>query len=171
MIMSENRIIQGQAKCVKVDDIDTDNIFHASLLTIHDPDEIKPHIFGNLPGYENFGEENHENKILVVGKNYGKGSTRQQAVSGFLAHGIKVVIGESFGPIYYSNAVNAGLLLIEAQNISQFALEDGDELEIDLVDTKITNTSKGVSISCNSVPKPAIDIMEAGGLLELGRKI
>ena len=169
--MSENRIIQGQAKCVQVDDIDTDNIFHASLLTIHDPEKIKPHIFGNLPNYEKFGEENHENKILVVGKNFGKGSTRQQAVSGFLAHGIKVIIGESFGPIYYSNAVNAGLLLIEAPNISQFALDDGDELEIDIVNTKITNISKNDSIPCNNVPKPAIDIMEAGGLLELGRKM
>ena len=65
--------ISGKSKLVRVDDIDTDQIFHQSLLTIHDPQEIKPHIFGNLEGYENFGKENHENKVLVVGKNFGKG--------------------------------------------------------------------------------------------------
>ena len=65
--------INGPVKVVRVDDIDTDNIFHASLLTIHEPEKVKPHIFGNLEGFKEFGSENHENKILIVGKNFGKG--------------------------------------------------------------------------------------------------
>ena len=163
--------INGKAKLVKVDDIDTDQIFHQSLLTIHNPQEIKPHIFGNLEGYENFGKENHENNILIVGRNFGKGSTRQQAVTGFLAHKIKAIIGESFGPIYYSNAVNAGLLLVEAPGISEFPIDNYDNLEIDVEKSIIINIDKGKEVNCNPIPKPALDIMEAGGLLKLGEKM
>ena len=163
--------ISGKAKLVQVDDIDTDQIFHQSLLTIHDPQEIKPHIFGNLEGYENFAKENHENKILVVGKNFGKGSTRQQAVTGFLAHKFKAIIGESFGPIYYSNAVNAGLLLVEVPGILEFLIDDFDVLEIDVKKSIILNVDKGIEIKCDPIPKPALDIMEAGGLLKLGDKM
>ena len=114
----------GKAKCVLLDDIDTDNIFHASLLTIHEPEKIRPYIFGNLKGYENFGKQNHNNTILFVGARFGKGSTRQQAVTGFLAHGIQVIVGISFGPIYYGNAVNAGLLLIEVPDLKNYNFED-----------------------------------------------
>ena len=167
--LSEEKI-KGQVKLVKVDDIDTDQIFHQSLLTIHDPEEIKPNIFGNLPGYQSFGKENNENKIMIVGKNFGKGSTRQQAVTGFLAHKIKAIIGESFGPIYYSNAVNAGLLLIEAPGILEFKIDDNDTLEIDLRNAMISNENKGTAMKCKPIPKPVIDIMKAGGLLELGEK-
>ncbi len=163
--------LEGKAKVVKVDDIDTDQIFHASLLTIHEPEKIKPHIFGNLEGFESFGADNHEEEILIVGKNFGKGSTRQQAVTGFLAHGIKAIIGESFGPIYYSNAVNAGLLLVEAPGITDFTIEDGDLLEVDFEQSKIINQTKDKSLECKSIPQPVIDIMEAGGLLELGKKM
>ncbi len=161
----------GKAKVVMIDDIDTDNIFHASLLTIHDPEKIKPHIFGNLEGFKDFGSHDHKGEILFVGKNFGKGSTRQQAVTGFLAHGIKAIVGESFGPIYYANAVNAGLLLIETPGISSFDLNDGDKIEIDLDNSKIRNLDKNTEIKCQPIPKPAIDIMQAGGLLELGKKM
>lgn len=165
-----NMKILGKAKTVKVDDIDTDQIFHQSLLTIHDPDEIKPHIFGNLKGYENFGKENHEGKILIVGKNFGKGSTRQQAVTGFLAHKLKAIIGESFGPIYYSNAVNEGLFLIEAKDITNFEIEEEDELEIDIINSLIYNTTRKTKIGCSKIPQPVMDIINAGGLLKLGEK-
>lgn len=163
--------LEGKAKVVKVDDIDTDQIFHASLLTIHEPEKIKPHIFGNLEDFENFGADNHKGEILIVGKNFGKGSTRQQAVTGFLAHGIQAIIGESFGPIYYSNAVNAGLLLVEAPGITDFALDDGDILQVDFEHSKIINQTKDETLACKSIPQPVIDIMEAGGLLELGKKM
>lgn len=165
--MNEHKI-QGKCKLVRVDDIDTDNIFHASLLTIHDPEKIKPHIFGNLEGFKSFGSENHEGKILIVGKNFGKGSTRQQAVTGFLAHKISTIVGESFGPIYYSNAVNAGLLLVEVPKIATFEFNDEDDVEIDLEHSLVRNLTNGTSIKCKPIPKPAIDIMRAGGLLELG---
>ena len=168
--MSTNNI-SGLAKCVRVDDIDTDNIFHASLLTIHDPDKIKPHIFGNLKNYEDFGKENNENKILIVGKNFGKGSTRQQAVTGFLAHKIQMIIGESFGPIYYSNAVNAGLLLVEINDFSNFEVNNDDQLELDILNKKLKNLTTNEVIECKIIPKPVIDIIQAGGLLEFGKKI
>jgi len=160
--------IKAKAKLVIVDDVDTDQIFHQSLLTIHDPNEIKPHIFGNLEGYKSFGKEDNVGKILLVGKNFGKGSTRQQAVTGFLAHGIKAIIGESFGPIYYSNAVNSGLLLVEAPGISEFKVKDDDDLEIDITQSVIINQENSESIKFAKIPQPVLDIMKAGGLLKLG---
>ena len=160
--------IKAKAKLVIVDDVDTDQIFHQSLLTIHDPNEINPHIFGNLEVYKSFGKEDNVGKILLVGKNFGKGSTRQQAVTGFLAHGIKAIIGESFGPIYYSNAVNSGLLLVEAPGISEFKVKDDDNLEIDITQSVIINQDNGESIKCAKIPQPVLDIIEAGGLLKLG---
>ncbi len=166
-----NEIIDGKARKVLIDDIDTDQIFHQSLLTIHDPEEIKPHIFGNLDGYRNFGKEDNTGKILVVGKNFGKGSTRQQAVTGFLAHKFKAIIGASFGPIYYSNAVNAGLLLVELPEIANFSIEENDELEIDITQSLLTNKTQGTNIKCEKIPIPVLDIMKAGGLMNLGEKI
>jgi len=168
--MSEEEV-RAIVKLVMVDDIDTDQIFHQSLLTIHDPEEIKPHIFGNLDGYENFGKEDNTGKIILVGKNFGKGSTRQQAVTGFLAHGIKAIIGESFGPIYYSNAVNSGLLLVEVPDISKFDVKENDKLEININQSIIVNLSNNSSIKCAKIPQPVLDIMKAGGLLKLGEKM
>jgi len=165
-----NDIIDGKARKVLVDDIDTDQIFHQSLLTIHDPEEIKPHIFGNLDGYRDFGKEDNAGKILIVGKNFGKGSTRQQAVTGFLAHRIKAIIGASFGPIYYSNAVNAGLLLVEVLEIANFSIEENDELEIDVAQSLLTNKTQGTNIKCEKIPVPVLEIMKAGGLMSLGEK-
>ena len=154
--------IEGKAYCVQVDDIDTDQIFHASLLTIHNPEEIKPYIFNNLKNYEHFGKENHENEILIVGKNFGKGSTRQQAVTGFLAHKFQAIIGESFGPIYYGNALNAGLLLIEAPDIKQYNFENGDKITISIKDSLLKNKSKNFEVKIKKVPQPLLDIREAG---------
>ena len=168
--MSEGEV-RAIVKLVMVDDIDTDQIFHQSLLTIHDPEKIKPHIFGNLDGYENFGKEDNTGKIILVGKNFGKGSTRQQAVTGFLAHGIKAIIGESFGPIYYSNAVNSGLLLVEVPDISKFDVKENDKLEININQSIIVNLSNNSSIKCAKIPQPVLDIMKAGGLLKLGEKM
>ncbi|MHA1668522.1 MAG: LeuD/DmdB family oxidoreductase small subunit [Candidatus Heimdallarchaeaceae archaeon] len=163
--------IKGKAKVITIDDIDTDQIFHQSLLTIHEPEEIKKHIFGNLEGYKDFGKENHENKILIVGRNFGKGSTRQQAVTGFLAHKIRAIISESFAPIYYSNAINAGLLLVEVPNISKTSIEDEDELEIEIHTAELYNRTKKSTMQIKPIPKPVLDIIEAGGLLELGKKM
>ena len=161
--------IQGKAKCILVDDIDTDQIFHASLLTIHDPEKIKPHIFSNLKNYEHFGKENNEGKILFVGKNFGKGSTRQQAVTGFIAHKIQAIIGISFGPIYYGNAVNEGLLLIEAPDIADYTISDDDEIEIILDSSILKNLTKNYELNIKKIPQPLLDIRQAGGLLELGK--
>ncbi|MHA1984299.1 MAG: hypothetical protein ACW967_08080, partial [Candidatus Hodarchaeales archaeon] len=149
--------VEGKAKIIDVDDIDTDNIFHASLLTIHDPQEIKKHIFGNLPEYEKFSKDDHNGEFLVVGRNFGKGSTRQQAVTGFLAHGIKIIIGKSFAPIYYTNAINEGLLLIQAPNIEELTLENGEKMVLDIKNSVLMQTSTGKTLKVEKVPQPVID--------------
>ena len=162
-------IIEGKVKIIDVDDVDTDNIFHASLLTIHKPEEIKKHIFGNLSGYEKFSQKDHNGEILFVGKNFGKGSTRQQAVTGFLAHNIKIIIGKSFAPIYYTNAINEGLLLIRAPLLNLSDFENGEQIIIDIGKSKIVHFSTQIEITFEKIPPPVIDIINAGGLLELGK--
>lgn len=169
MVLTE--FIEGKARIIPVNDIDTDNIFHASLLTIHDPQEIKKHIFGNLPGYEDFSQENHYGEILIVGNNFGKGSTRQQAVTGLLAHGIKVIIGKSFAPIYYTNAINEGLLLIQTPEIDKISLKNGETLVLDLKNSILEQKSTAIPIKIEKIPQPVIDIINAGGLIELGKTL
>jgi 3-isopropylmalate/(R)-2-methylmalate dehydratase small subunit len=163
------RII-GEIEVIGVDDIDTDQIFHASLLTIHDPEEIKAHIFGNLDDFKLFGHQDHEGKIITVGKNFGKGSTRQQAVTGFLAHGIQAIIGSSFSPIYYNNAINEGLLLIHAPDSTLDALKPGMHIEIRTQLGKVIDLGSKVEYSIEKVPMPVLEIIEAGGLLKLGKR-
>jgi 3-isopropylmalate dehydratase small subunit len=164
-------IIKGKVKVIDVDDIDTDNIFHASLLTIHDPEKIKMHIFGNLQGFENFSKEDHLGEILFVGSNFGKGSTRQQAVTGFLALKINIIVGKSFAPIYYTNAINEGLLLVQAPKIDELNIKDGEIISIDLEKSKIIHSSSSKSITIEKIPQPVLDIINAGGLLELGKTL
>ncbi|MHA1259626.1 MAG: 3-isopropylmalate dehydratase, partial [Candidatus Heimdallarchaeaceae archaeon] len=97
--------------------------------------------------------------------------TRQQAVTGFLAHKIRAIVSESFAPIYYSNAINAGLLLVEVPNISKTSIEDEDELEIEIHTAELYNRTKKSTMQIKPIPKPVLDIIEAGGLLELGKKM
>jgi len=102
----------GRAWYIPEDNIDTDMIFHNRHLTITDPLEMRKHTFGNLPGYEKFPEEAGEGDILVSGKNFGAGSSRQQAVDCFLSLGIRCIIAPSFGAIYERNAINAALAIL-----------------------------------------------------------
>lgn len=115
-----------------IDDINTDMIFHNAHLAITDPARMGPLAFGNLKGWEDFPRRARPGDLLVVGKNFGAGSSRQQAVDCFIALGIRAVIGESFGAIYFRNAVNAGLPVIRVPGIMDTPLKSGDTVEVDL---------------------------------------
>lgn len=115
-----------------IDNIDTDMIFHNAHLAIINPEKMAPLAFGNLEGWEEFPSRAHSGDILVVGKNFGAGSSRQQAVDCFIALGIRAIIGESFGAIYFRNAVNAGLPVLRAPGIMDTPLKSGDRVAVDL---------------------------------------
>ena len=153
----------------RIDDIDTDMIFHNAHLHITDPKEMARYTFGNLPGWEDFPEKCEEGDILVVGRNFGCGSSRQQAVDCFIALGVQAIIGESFGAIYKRNAINSGWPLLICDGILDTDIVSGDELKIDLESSIIENVTKNHAYpdveSFSSVQK---DIYKAGSLFELG---
>ena len=176
--MNKPTVIKGKAIIIKdkegtaIDSIDTDMIFHNKHLHITDINEMGQFAFGNLKGWENFPNMIDNENILIVGKNFGSGSSRQQAVDCFTVLGIQVIIGESFGAIYKRNAINSGLPLITAQDIMNSDLETGDVLEIDLQSGKIVNESKNnLTLMAFPLSKVQLDIYQAGNLFNYGKSL
>jgi homoaconitate hydratase family protein/3-isopropylmalate dehydratase small subunit len=153
---------KGRVWVVRQDNIDTDMIFHNRYLTITDIAEMGQYTFDNLEGWKDFATRAKPGDIVVTGKNFGAGSSRQQAVDCFESLGVSLVIAESFGAIYERNAINKGFPIVAADLISE-ALEDGQEIEVDLGSQTITlPTGKTVPGQFSQVQ---MDIYRRGGLL------
>lgn len=112
-------IVEGRVWVIQKDNIDTDMIYHNRYLPITTISEMGQYTFGNLKGYERFAKEASKGDIVVVGKNFGCGSSRQQAVDCFKALGICVIVAESFGAIYERNAINSGMAILVADGITK----------------------------------------------------
>ncbi|MFN8207087.1 MAG: aconitase/3-isopropylmalate dehydratase large subunit family protein [Bacteroidales bacterium] len=160
----KNMVLKGRAWFIPRDDVDTDMIFHNRHLTITDVREMGQHAFGNLKGYEDFAKKAQPGDIVVVGKNFGAGSSRQQAVDCFLSLGIQGILAESFGAIYERNAINAGFPIISCPALKNLQLEDGDVLEIDLLTGLIKNISKKTEVSGMKFSQVQRDIYLNGGI-------
>ncbi len=154
----------------RIDNIDTDMIFHNRFLYITDMKEMGKHAFSNLPGWEDFPQKAQPGDILVVGRNFGSGSSRQQAVDCFISLGISLIIGESFGAIYKRNVINSGLPLIEAQGIFDSPLKSGDVIEVNLETGEIFKNSE-IIIKGKPMSGVALDIYDRGGLMNLAREL
>jgi 3-isopropylmalate/(R)-2-methylmalate dehydratase small subunit len=100
-----------------IDDIDTDMIFHNAHLAITDIKEMGQHAFGNLKGWERFSKEVVPGDLVIAGRNFGAGSSRQQAVDCFVSLGIQALVCESYGAIYKRNAINSGFPIVEIHNL------------------------------------------------------
>jgi len=124
-------LFRGRVWVVAQDNIDTDMIFHNRYLTITDIEEMGQYTFDNLEGWKDFAENAQPGDIVVTGKNFGAGSSRQQAVDCFESLGVTVIVAESFGAIYERNAINKGFPIVAADLISK-GLKNGQEIEVDL---------------------------------------
>ena len=124
-------LFRGRIWVVAQDNIDTDMIFHNRYLTITDIEEMGQYTFDNLEGWKDFAENAQPGDIVVTGKNFGAGSSRQQAVDCFESLGVTVIVAESFGAIYERNAINKGFPIVAADLISK-GLKSGQEIEVDL---------------------------------------
>ncbi len=157
----------GKVHMIPIDDIDTDMIFHNRYLTITDIDEMGQYTFDNLDGYKDFAKNASKGDILITGKNFGAGSSRQQAVDCFKSLGIPVIIAESFGAIYERNAINAALpiLTYDPKIIDSLALKNGDKITVDLKNNKIINHKNNRSASLNEFSNVQMEIYKKGGLL------
>ncbi len=161
--------LTGRARLVPNADVDTDMIFHNRHLHITEPKEMTPHIFGNLPGFESFPKDAQTGDILVVGHNFGCGSSRQQAVDGFISLGIAAVVGESFGAIYKRNAINAGWMLMECPGIVSSGIKDGEMITLDLESGVILRYDGSIIAEGKPLSPVQRQISAAGGLLNLAK--
>ena len=155
-----------------IDDIDTDMIFHNKHLHITDIGEMGQYSFGNLEGWEEFPSRVTENSVLMVGKNFGAGSSRQQAVDCFKSLGVILIIGESFGAIYKRNAINSGMPILTATEIMTTTLKTGDQITIELTTGKITPESKKIKVdNITPLSQVQLDIYHAGNLFKYGKSL
>ena len=147
------------------DDIDTDQIYHGQYLPLTDPGEMKKHAMEFVPGFEKFSQEVKPGQIIVAGKNFGTGSSREHAVICLRENGISCVIAESFARIFYRNAINLGFPLLECPGISKI-VKTGDEIEIDISSGEVKNLSNNSSMKGLLLSGLELEITEKGGLLK-----
>ncbi|MFO7864748.1 MAG: aconitase/3-isopropylmalate dehydratase large subunit family protein [Salinivirgaceae bacterium] len=156
--------IEGRVWFIGKDNIDTDMIFHNRYLSITDLDEMGPYTFDNLEGYEKFASQSKPGDIVITGKNFGSGSSRQQAVDCFKALGVQAIIAESFGAIYERNAINAAMPILAYDNIKELNIETGDTIKVSFETGEIENTSKGTKGQITPFSDVQMEIYQRGGL-------
>ena len=146
------------------DDIDTDIIIPTEYLALKTIDDMKQ--YGFSPLRPELAAQIKPGDVIVAGKNFGCGSSREQAPEIIKALGIKCVIAGSFARIFFRNAINNGLLLIENGDLRQ-VVEEGDTIEVAMGEKIIHN---GNEYPIASLPQNLLDIIEAGGLVKAMRK-
>jgi len=156
--------IEGRVWYISIDNIDTDMIFHNRYLSITEMEEMGQYTFGNLEGYEEFARKAKPGDIVITHKNFGSGSSRQQAVDCFKALGIQGIVAESYGAIYERNAINAAFPIMICNVISKLNLTDGDTIRLDFETGKITNISKKISVQGERFSEVQLEIYQNGGL-------
>lgn len=148
------------------DNINTDYVISGRYkFKIQDTKELAKHIFEDID--PEFAARVKPGDILVSGENFGCGSSREQAPQSLKSAGFAAVVAKSFARIFYRNAFNIGLMLIECN--TDF-IDDGDELEIDIEKNKISNRGKGLLLDIEPVPLVMKKLLEDGGVVEHFRK-
>lgn len=156
--------IEGRVWYIPTDNIDTDMIFHNRHLSITDIGEMGQHTFGNLEGYMDFSQKVKAGDIVVCGKNFGSGSSRQQAVDCFISLGVQCILAESFGAIYERNAINAAFPIMGSDKISSLQLQDGDIIRLDFRSGSIENVSKNIQVNTTPFSEVQMEIYQNNGL-------
>jgi 3-isopropylmalate dehydratase small subunit len=158
------------------DDIDTDMIYHNAHLAITDINQMGQYAFGNLKGWENFSKEARTGDLVMAGRNFGAGSSRQQAVDCFVSLGIGALICESYGAIYKRNAINSGFPIVIVPNLVS-KLKDNNsikhlqEVELDLESGGLLDAASGNTlIEGNPFSEVQFDLYRSGGLLKFNPK-
>lgn len=143
-------------------DIDTDIIVPGRYLIYTDEERLSKHCMEGLD--PDFDKKCKKGDFIVAGTNFGCGSSREHAPIALKGVGVAGVIAESFARIFYRNATNVGVPLLEAPGITEI-IEDGDEIEVDMDEGTIT-ASNGKTIEFKKLPPFMLEILEQGGLIE-----
>ncbi len=155
-------IVEG--KVVKLGDkIDTDVIIPAKHLKYTDPSYLAQHVLEPLD--PEFHKKAAEGVIIVAGRLFGTGSSREQAAIALKAAGVKAIIAESFARIFFRNAINNGLPVLACREVTAY-VHDGDEVAVDLRSGEVLVKNRGVSIKCGRLPELILNILLRGGLVE-----
>ena len=149
------------------DNVDTDVIIPARYLNTPDAKELASHCMEDID--KEFVNKVNEGDIMVGGFNFGCGSSREHAPLAIKTAGISCVIAKTFARIFYRNAINIGLPILECEAASD-AIENGDQVEIDFNTGVITNVTKGETYSAEPFPEFIQDIISAGGLMASMKK-
>lgn len=147
------------------DDIDTDIIIPTEYLALKSVQDMKPYAFSPLR--PELAAQIQQGDIIVAGKNFGCGSSREQAPEIIKALGVRCVIAKSFARIFFRNSINNGLLLIENDGL-QAAVQEGDTITV-TVNQDIEH--EGMHYEITSLPQNLVNIIEAGGLVKAMRKL
>ncbi len=156
--------LKGRAH-VYGDNIDTDRIIPGKYTKTLDLDQLAAHVLEDLdPG---FRERLRRGDILVGGSNLGMGSSREQAPLAIQAAGIAAVVASSFARIFFRNAINIGLPVIE---VGVHTIQNGSELELDLTQGNVIDHTSGRTYPTARMPQVMVDILMQGGLVPYLRK-
>lgn len=149
------------------DNIDTDVIIPARYLNAFKPEELAAHCMEDIDA--EFTSRVQAGDIIVAGNNFGSGSSREHAPLAIKASGISCVIAASFARIFYRNAINIGLPILESPSAAS-ALQNGERVEVDFSDGTIRSLNSGQIWLCVPFPKFIQEIISAGGLVEYTRR-
>ena len=144
------------------DHIDTDVIIPARYLATQDEKELASHCMEDID--TEFVKKVKPGDIMVGGWNFGCGSSREHAPIAIKASGVSCVIAKTFARIFYRNAINIGLAILECPEASE-KIQNGDEVSIDFDTGLITNLTKGETYQANPFPAFIKEIIQAGGLM------
>jgi len=142
--------------------VDTDVIIPARYLNTTDKKELASHCMEDID--HDFIKKVKAGDIMVAGKNFGCGSSREHAPIAIKESGISLIIAENFARIFYRNAINIGLPIVECESAAR-EIEDGDIVEMDLNSGVIKNITKNKEYLAQAFPKFIQSIIEAGGLV------
>ena len=155
-------------KCWKFGDhVDTDQIIPARYLNSSDAAELAAHCMEDADAA--FAKKVRKGEIIVAGENFGCGSSREHAPLCIKAAGVSCIIAKSFARIFFRNAINIGLPILECPDAVD-AIATGDEVEVDLAKGSVKHLGKGKTFSTAAFPKELQEIIASGGLMNFVKK-
>ena len=158
--------IKGRVWCFG-NDVDTDAIIPARYLNTSDPHELAKHIMEDAD--KDFPSKVKPGDIIVAGKNFGCGSSREHAPIAIKAAGVQAVVAKTFARIFYRNAFNIGLPIFESREASD-GIKTGEEIEIDADKGTIRNLTTHSTYKANLIPPFMQELISAGGLVAWTKK-
>ena len=148
------------------DNVDTDLIIAARYLNTSDPKELAKKVMEDAD--PNFVKDVRAGDVIVAGENFGCGSSREHAPIAIKHSGVSAVIAKSFARIFYRNAFNTGLPILEVKESDKIKV--GDELQINLQNGEIKNITQNETYKFSPIPPFMMELLECGGLIEYAKK-